>query len=267
MTGMVEEHLAALLLAALSAGLLGSPHCMGMCGGIVTAFALSMPSATATQKLKLTLLYHSGRLISYALLGLLAGGLGMAVLAPLHGTVWPRVLLAAALLLTGLLLLGLPLLGSLERVGARLWQRMAPVRQRLFPLHTAPRALAAGLLWGFLPCGLVYGALLTAAASGAALSGAAVMVVFGLGTLPLLLLSGTAGQALGPQVRRLRPVFGALLLVAGVWTLWMPVVGHSRHGAHAHGHQPASSTPVLPTSAHFVDAPDTTTHHETHPTR
>lgn len=276
-----------LWVAALLAGLLGSPHCVGMCGGIVTAFGMSLREQTPAQKIRLTLLYHAGRLLSYALLGLLAGLMGMALLQPLAHTAWPRIVVAAALILIGLSMLGLPLLSALERLGARLWQAMAPLRQRLFPIHTAPRALGAGLLWGFLPCGLVYGALLTAAASGDTLQGAGLMLVFGLGTMPLLLLTGAASQTLGQRLRQWRPLMGMALILGGLWTLWMPVMGqgHGGHHAPAGGHSvdPAAASEHRPdaqvpsmhlmpdpaklrTPAHSVDDPVTTTHHETHQT-
>ena len=281
-----------LLLAAVSAGLLGSPHCVGMCGGIVTAFGLSLRDQSSRRKWLLTLLYHLGRLLSYALLGLLAGMLGTALLAPLLHTPWPRLVVAAALLLIGLSMLGLPLLNRLEQLGAHLWQRMAPLRQRLFPLTSAPRVLAAGLLWGFLPCGLVYASLLTAAAAADPVHGAVLMLAFGLGTLPLLLVTGAASQTLAQRLRQWRPLMGVLLIGSGLWTAWMPLAGHGQHrGTADQGHlHPAGHTitapgpvpaaaamhhgqaghvmpvePALPAaSAQSLDQPVTTTHHETH---
>ena len=222
-----------LWVAALAAGFLGSPHCLGMCGGIVTAFGMSLQSLSAAQRWLLTLTYHLGRLLSYAALGLLIGWIGSAALAPLAHTFWPRGLVAAVLVLIGLSMLGLPLLNALERVGLRLWQALAPLRKRLFPLNTLPRALGAGLLWGLLPCGLVYGALLLAATGGTAINGAGLMLLFGLGTLPMLLLTGSVTQWLNQRIRRfkLRQINGVFLIVAGLWTL-SPLLMHGDHRQH-----------------------------------
>ncbi|HBL95963.1 MAG TPA: sulfite exporter TauE/SafE family protein, partial [Psychrobacter sp.] len=177
----------ALLAAALLMGFFGSPHCLGMCGGLVTAFGLSMKDVSPTKRRALVATYHLGRLSSYALLGLLAGFIGTTVLEPLmKGNSLPRILLGAVLVFVGVTMLGAPFLNKLERFGMRFWQYLSPLRQKVFPLNTFPRALTAGLLWGFLPCGLVYGALLIAVVAHNPLSGAALMFVFGLGTVPML---------------------------------------------------------------------------------
>ena len=222
-----------LILAALSAGFLGSPHCLGMCGGIVTAFGLSVREQSTRQRNLLIAGYHTGRLLSYAGLGILAGWIGTTALSPLSDTFWPRGLLATALILLGLSMLGLPLLNRLEVVGQRLWQALAPIRQRMFPLNTLPRALGAGLLWGLLPCGLVYGALLLAVSSASISMGGLMMLAFGLGTLPMLLLAGQITQWLQTRIKRwrLRQLNGALLIIAGLWT-FSPLLMHGAHGSH-----------------------------------
>ena len=223
-----------LLFAALTAGFLGSPHCLGMCGGIVTAFGLSMRDQSTTQRAILIGSYHGGRLLSYAGLGLLAGWIGTTALSPLADTFWPRGVLAVVLIVLGLSMLGLPLLNRLEIFGQRLWQALAPIRQRMFPLNTIPRALGAGLLWGLLPCGLVYGALLLAVSSANVSTGGLMMLAFGLGTLPMLLLASQISQWLHSRIKRwrLRQINGALLIIAGLWTL-SPLLLHGSHGSHS----------------------------------
>ena len=159
------------LLSAVAIGWLGGVHCLGMCGGIVSALALSAPD---TQRTPVLMAYNLGRCLTYIMLGMLAGALGG------WGTqllgVGPTLLYAIANLLLigmGLYLLGLPwLVRPLEQGGQHLWRHIEPVSRRLFPVYTVPRALAVGLLWGFLPCGLVYSALATAFALGAADQGA-----------------------------------------------------------------------------------------------
>ena len=89
----------ALLLAAFAMGIFGSPHCLGMCGGLVTAFGMSMQNVSARKRRALIATYHVGRLSSYALLGLVAGLVGTALLAPIMNNHWPRVLLGMVLVL------------------------------------------------------------------------------------------------------------------------------------------------------------------------
>lgn len=208
------------LLAALLTGVAGAGHCAGMCGGIAGALAHAIPAGQ--RSFLLTLGYSTGRLSSYALLGALAGALA-ALLAPRDA----GMAMLTARLLTGVVMLAiaLHLLGatrwmqSLEVFGAALWRRLAPLARRLLPVTTLPRALALGALWGLLPCGLVYGALLYAGTSGSALNGGLVMFVFGIGTLPAVLGLGIAARWLTRHARMVRLGSGWLMLVAAVWTL------------------------------------------------
>jgi sulfite exporter TauE/SafE len=189
-------------VAALSAmflvGLLGGSHCLGMCGGIVTALTVRMPGDRARGSLHIA--YHTGRLTTYALAGALAGGLGSAALL-FEGFLPAQIVLyvVAQLMLValGLYLLGVPrYLEVFERAGRVLWRRLQPPAASLFPVRSAPRAYAVGLLWGLLPCGLVYSVLVTALVSGGAADGALVMLAFGAGTLPSLLAAGALWPAL-----------------------------------------------------------------------
>jgi len=229
----------ALLIAALFMGFFGSPHCLGMCGGLVTAFSLSMKDVSPAKRRALIATYHFGRLTSYAVLGLVAGLIGTTVLAPLMvGNSTPRILLGLVLVFVGATMLGLPFLTKLERVGMRFWQFLSPIRQKVFPLNTYPRALAAGLLWGFLPCGLVYGALLIAVVAHDPLSGAALMFVFGLGTIPMLVATHTTVNWLRGQIGRLRlrQFNGAIMVMSGLAVVAIPMVMANMHGGHGGGH-------------------------------
>ncbi len=225
----------ALLIAALFMGFFGSPHCLGMCGGLVTAFGLSMKDASAAKRRRLVATYHAGRLLSYATLGLVAGLIGTAVLSPLLvGNSMPRILLGLVLVFVGMTMLGLPFLAKLERVGMRFWQALAPLRKKVFPLNTYPRALSAGLLWGFLPCGLVYGALLIAVVAHDPLSGAALMFVFGIGTVPMLVATHSTVSWLRNQIGRLRlrQMNGALMMLSGLAVIVVPLVMANLHTGH-----------------------------------
>lgn len=219
--------------AAFSAGLLGSPHCAGMCGGIIAAFNTQMPIGQRSQYVAL---YHLGRLTSYALLGLLVSLLGGLVLNQLQGVLWPRWLLAAAFILVGLMITGVAKLAFMERAGLQLWAKLAPVRQKLLPINTLPRAYGAGLMWGLLPCGLVYGALaLVTTVNGP--TAMLLMLCFGMGTLPVLL-------AMQPVLQRLQSGFvrkyvrmglGLSWVLVGLWLLVFSMGGHD-HSGHA-GHK------------------------------
>ena len=225
----------ALLVAALLMGFFGSPHCLGMCGGLVAAFGLSMKDASPAKRRGLVATYHLGRLLSYASLGLIAGLIGTTVLEPLmKGNSTPRILLGLVLVFVGLTMLGLPFLNKLERLGMRFWQVLAPLRKKVFPLNTFPRALAAGLLWGFLPCGLVYGALLIAVVAHDPLSGAALMFVFGLGTVPMLVATHETVSWLRNKIGRLRlrQINGAIMMLSGLAVAIVPMIMMNMHGNH-----------------------------------
>ena len=223
----------ALLVAALLMGFFGSPHCLGMCGGLVTAFGLSMKDVSPAKRRALVATYHFGRLTSYAFLGLVAGLIGTAVLQPLmQSNSASRILLGLVLVFVGVTMLGAPFLKNLERFGMRFWQYLSPIRQKVFPLNTFPRALSAGLLWGFLPCGLVYGALLIAVVAHNPLSGAALMFVFGLGTVPMLVATHETVGWLRDKIGRfrLRQLNGAMMVLSGLAVVFFPIAMSNMHG-------------------------------------
>lgn len=215
---MPEISLAALFLA----GLLGGVHCVGMCGGIVAAF--SFQSGTR-QPYSHHLAYSAGRIASYSVAGALAGLVGSAAflaeeLRPLQMGLY--VLAQLVLILLGLYLAGLShAVTHLEQLGGGLWRRLQPLLARFMPVDTPSRALMAGALWGWLPCGLVYSALVAALGSGGAVQGALLLAVFGLGTLPNLLLMGWAAESLRHYTRHplARRLAGLVVAGLGVWGL------------------------------------------------
>ncbi|OOS23398.1 sulfite exporter TauE/SafE family protein [Moraxella pluranimalium] len=229
----------ALIFAALSMGLLGSPHCLGMCGGIVAAFSLSMKAHSPTKKLLLMACYHLGRLGSYVLLGLVAATVGKHIFAPLmaNGNL-PKYLLGGVLIFAGLLMFGLPVLNKLEKAGLGLWNALAPIRSKVLPMDTVPKAVFAGLLWGFLPCGLVYGALGVALGLASndqfGLSAAGFMVFFWLGTLPMLLATGSLITWLKSKITtlHLRKFSGAIMIISGLAIAFSMPLMHKLHGNH-----------------------------------
>ena len=228
------------LLPVMVVGLAGSVHCIGMCGGIVGALSVStapplrsvIPIAAVSQAgalpraLSTVLSYNAGRIASYMAAGALAGGLagGMHSIAELAGLQLGLYWLANLMLVA----LGLYLMNAwrglalLEQGGRVLWQRaqpaLAPLMKSLLPVQRPHQAFALGLLWGWLPCGMVYSVLLTAMLSGSAADGAAVMLAFGLGTLPMLTGLGLAGARLQRALQRrgVRIACGLLVLAFGL---------------------------------------------------
>lgn len=182
------------IFSAFLVGLLGGGHCAGMCGGIVGAVSLSLPGSKP--RTGYLLAYNLGRIASYGVAGLLAGAVGASSFFLEHVLPVERVLYAVASVM--LVLLGLYLAGIwrgvivLEAAGGRLWRHLQPWSRRFLPVSTLPQTLVLGSIWGWLPCGLVYSVVVAALATGSPWRGAALMLAFGLGTLPALLAMGMA---------------------------------------------------------------------------
>lgn len=215
-------------LAAFLIGLTGGVHCVGMCGGIVGALTLGLPlvrERPLLARLPFLLAYNTGRIASYIAAGALAGGVGAwaANLVSVHrAQLGLQVVAGLFMILLGLYLAGWwPVLGHLERAGGVLWRRIEPLGRRLLPVRTLPQALGIGLVWGWLPCGLVYSALVWAIGAGGAGKGALLLLGFGLGTLPALLAMGTAAVALANWARRpiMRRAAGTLVVLFGVYEI------------------------------------------------
>jgi len=225
-----------LLPAAFTAGFFGSTHCLAMCGAVV--ILLEGEQRMNFGGLPRRLVYNSGRLLFYCLLGAVAGATGGLLTGGIDaGLLLLRVLAALLVAALGLTLLfdwrGLTFL---ENAGAVLWRGLSPLARHVLPIISPARGLAAGFLWGALPCGLVYSAVALAATSGSAASGGLVMLVFGAGTLPALLVAGTSAATLNRWKRRhgLRRVAGAVLLALGLLALVLPAL-HA--GAGGRGRQ------------------------------
>jgi len=183
---------AAISLAGGAAlGLASSLHCLGMCGGI--SLMLGGTAAGNQQAL-----LHGGRILSYAGLGALAGGLGSAAMGGVDPGTGHALLRWSAALSLGWM--GLVTAG-LAPAPAFLGHAAPRAIRALLRLPLPARRIAGGLAWGLLPCGMVYGALLFAMFAGSALGGALVMLGFGLGTLPALVAAGLGFGRLQAMVR------------------------------------------------------------------
>jgi len=207
---------ASTLGALFLSGLVGSlGHCLGMCGPLVTMFGVQL-EARGLAGVPYHLLYHTSRVGVYALLGALVGGLGSAMglgepLGSAAGML--SLLLGLGIVLLGLGYLGWLPLGRFEGASAWVSHAMGRALQR----GGAAGVLALGALNGLLPCGLVYSALLVTASTGSPLAGALGMVVFGVGTLPALMVVGVGAGALSIRVRQAAVrVAGVLIVIVGM---------------------------------------------------
>lgn len=204
-------------------GLLGGTHCVGMCGGIVSALTVQLPKAKPA--LPLQLAYNAGRIASYTIAGAVMGSIGsfgllLSGMLPVQMMMY--VLANVLLVAMGLYLLGLThVAGFMERIGQRLWKYLQPHTARFLPVRSVKQAFPLGMLWGWLPCGLIYSALSVALMSGSAARGALTAFAFGLGTLPNLLLAGMLLVRFRGFVQKqaVRVASGLLVLGFGVFGL------------------------------------------------
>ncbi len=207
--------------AAFLIGFVGAGHCMGMCGGIASLLSLGQPH----QSKWTPLLYNFGRIASYMLFGALIGG-AFATIASLsslnQGLVWLRIVAALFMIMLALYI-GQWWQGLLkiEALGQALWRQISPFGQSLLPLKSPLHAVPFGFIWGWLPCGLVYSTLTWAAVSGSALNGLMIMLCFGLGTLPAMLLVGYGAPHFKQwqQAKWFRSLAATLLLIYAAFLL------------------------------------------------
>ncbi len=231
-------------------GFLGSSHCIGMCGGFAVMLGVDQPSSR--RNLQVQLIYSFGRISTYVFLGVLAGWLTQRLTL---STQLMRTLPAVLCLLAGLVLVH----EGLAAAGIRLWgtKPSAPQGGCLFSSQFASllkggrfaNAFAAGILTGFLPCGLVYAFLSLAASTGTLGGGAAVMALFGLGTLPLMVLTGLGASLLSLMARR-------RLLQCAAWCVVLTGVVTVARGAaflQLDADSPASECPFCTDEAHSHD--------------
>ncbi len=245
------------LLAALGIGLVGSGHCLGMCGGIAGALGMNARQASTSSAgaAVYTVLFNLGRITSYALIGGLAGWLGGSLGSGVDLTTWSAVargLTGLVMVAIGLqLTLGWRLLAFIERGGMQVWARLAPLARRFMPAQGPSDALLLGMLWGWLPCGLVYSVLLMALVAGDPIGSALLMAAFGIGTLPSMTATGLASSRLNPAARPgLRRAGGILLIAFGLWTAAWPLShlgggDHGGHHQHANGLRPDETAIVF----------------------
>jgi len=219
-------------ITAFTIGLMGGVHCVGMCGGIVGALSFASQDNNNQKKtsvFSLLLAYNFGRLFSYSLAGGLMGSIGWLI------SQWSDIQqlqiimqLAAGLLM---LMMGLYISGwwmglvRLEKMGGYAWQYIQPVAKKILPVTSPLQAVSLGVLWGWLPCGLVYSVLIWSVSAGDFQQGALLMLSFGLGTLPNLLAMGLFANQLRQFVQKqaVRYVAGMMVIVFAGWNILLAV--------------------------------------------
>ena len=261
---MMTESLS--LMTAFFLGLLGGGHCIGMCGGIMSTLSMRWQQQEKSTGFKRVLLqtarllgYNLGRVASYTTMGFLIGLPGGLVGADgPGGGMLARSFAAVMLIAMGLYLggwwMGLTLL---ERAGHTLWRRIGDHAGRLLNRPGPFSTVLAGMVWGWLPCGLVYSTLAWAAASQSAHRSASLMLFFGLGTVPVMLATGVLARQMQSlfRGRSFRSVAAIMVILFGVWTfpgphqMWImnkltpPSSGQqSAHGHHCQSHTKEAGT-------------------------
>jgi len=213
-----------ILISVFLMGLLGGVHCLSMCGGVVGMLTASLPEQVRSDSKQISLYhfnYNLGRILSYILLGAIFGLIGELLSNMLQMSVFDKVLRifsGVLMIMVGFYIANWYMgIQALEKIGAKLWAVLQPITKRFLPVKNLKSAFLVGLFWGGIPCGLVYGALSFAIVSGSAVQGGMIMLAFGLGTLPSLLLMAGFSLKLSEAIKRpiVRKFSGALIIILG----------------------------------------------------
>jgi len=224
---------------ALLMGLFSAFHCLGMCGSIIGSLTLSLKREIRENKrllLPFVASYNTGRVLSYSMAGMLAGFAENVLTIPFgegHGHRILQILSAIVMLGAGLHIGGwFPRFAYIEKFGNVVWRRIEPYGRRLVPVETLPRAFVFGMVWGWLPCGLVYTALALAATTGDVFRSTFTMLAFGLGTMPAVMGVGimTSWMVKLSNMKRFRELTGIVLILLALMATFPglnPLVKHT----------------------------------------
>jgi sulfite exporter TauE/SafE len=214
-------------ITAFLLGLFSTVHCLAMCGSVIGALTLSLPIEVRESQRKMlpyVFNYNLGRILSYTMAGAIVGLLS-SPLASIDGHTVLRYLSIIVMISMGLYLAGwFPKFAKMERIGAPIWRWLQPIGQKLLPVKAFSQAFWLGVVWGWLPCGLVYAALAVAATVGEPVQASLVMLSFGLGTLPAVMSAGlfTGLVASLARAKHMRKVAGVSIIVMALMTLFLP---------------------------------------------
>ncbi len=213
-------------LVALLMGLFSSMHCIGMCGSIIGTLTLSLEPQVRENKNRLfpfVLNYNLGRITSYTIAGFLIGSIEFVLTLPLgedHGHRMLQILSALIMAGAGFYIAGwFPRFAYIEKTGSRFWKFLEPYGRKLIPVKRLRQAFLFGMIWGWIPCGLVYTSLALAATNGNILESTLTMLFFGLGTLPAVMGMGimTAFLTRLSRMHRFRQAIGTLLIILALF--------------------------------------------------
>lgn len=232
-----------ILLPMFTMGLISSAHCIGMCGGIMGALTMAIPESAKAKRWLILVAYNSGRIASYACMGLFVGFFAGKV-SIFGGGIFLRIVAGLLLITMGFYLAdwwrGLT---YLEKLGRYLWVYVQPLGKKIMPVDNIFKALLLGALWGWLPCGLVYSALALAMTQPSPILAASAMLAFGLGTLPAVFAAGIAAHQLTffLQQRKVRIGLAFIIIAFGSWTIWGAFTF-----AHHHHHDAIQEKNIMP---------------------
>lgn len=214
-----------LIGAVLAASVLGSLHCAGMCGGLMFFALGSDQERSKTARTKLQCAYHGGRLLTYTLLGIIAGSIGQAI--DFGGSYIG--LQRAAAIFAGALMIGFGLITLARIKGIKVRHVGVPsalrkfverAQRAAFGLTPFKRAMTIGLLTTLLPCGWLYAFAFTAAGTASPIYGGLTMIAFWIGTLPVMVSLGAGMQLLtGPLHAKLPIITASAVVVVGLMTV------------------------------------------------
>lgn len=228
-------------ISAFFVGLFSTLHCIGMCGGIIGALTFSLPEEIRNNRWKLVpyvSAYNIGRISSYTLAGAIAGAVGTNVigLAPEYGHLILQLTAGLIMIGIGLYLAGwFPAFSRIEQVGKPIWKKLEPISQKLIPVKNPLHAFLFGVIWGWLPCGLVYTALIWSSTAGSSEDGALLMLAFGAGTLPTVMIAGilTGWFVRLSRSKYFRPFVGITIIIMALATVYF-ALQHASPDAHHH---------------------------------
>ena len=230
-------------LVALLMGVFSSLHCIGMCGSIIGSLTFSLsPEIRQNKKRLLPFIfsYNAGRITSYGIAGATVGLLEVLITFPLgeaHGHRLLQILSALIMTGAGLYIAGwFPRFAYIEKLGVHFWKKIEPYGRKLIPVKDCKHAYLFGMVWGWLPCGLVYAALALTVASGSVLQSALTMIAFGLGTLPAVMGVGVMISVLTrlAEMPSFKKIVGLIMIFLALFAAFpslnpMAIMPHTQH--------------------------------------
>lgn len=206
------------IFTAFMIGVVSAGHCLGMCGGLMVAAGLNTSNSLYLYG------YNSGRIITYLLLVLLVGSLAHQL--PVKVVPWLQLLSGILVILTALYFLGINhWVAKFERVGEPLWRAAQPLSRKLLPVRSLKSSLILGMLWGLIPCGLIYTALVFSLSQPSLIHSLLAMLAFAIGTLPAMIGSALFANQLRSFLAdaRSKLIMASLLMAGGAFILYRAI--------------------------------------------